>query len=275
MNSRLVRGVVCIAVAGLALAAFSSTALATVFYSSTFTGDGDSGISSSKIYTHAANVRGAVVTINGVPFETGDASGTNWTLANATSTNSGSGAGGVTGNVGQLFNDFRYGPTDGVATLTLTNLTPGQTYTATWYNKAWGNQGERIVKVAGSDGFATSFDENLGGNNAGNLLSARYVAPATGTYSFNFYNASAAFHHYGFSNEESSGATAPPRFETATYNGDADCGIEISTLYTHTVDSAGTAALRYVNGVMFERATPPTGGVSSGTNWTITGANSG
>ena len=87
MNSKVLRGVACIAVAGLVVAASGSTALATIFYSSTLTGDGDSGISSSKTYTHAANVRGPLVTINGVPFEASDTSGTNWTLANATSAN--------------------------------------------------------------------------------------------------------------------------------------------------------------------------------------------
>ncbi|NQT37848.1 MAG: hypothetical protein HQ581_10185, partial [Planctomycetes bacterium] len=64
-------------------------------------------------------------------------------------------------------------------------------------------------------------------------------------------------------------------FSTATMSGDADSGIAVDKLYTHAVDTAGTAAGRSVNGVPFERGLAPVGGNASGTNWSITGANSG
>ena len=66
-------------------------------------------------------------------------------------------------------------------------------------------------------------------------------------------------------------------FSTGLFNNDADCGIQQSALYTHTVDTAGTNAsgFRSVNNVQFERALPPSGGNTSGSNWSITGANGG
>lgn len=255
----------------------ASAAHAGVFWSSAFTGDGDSGISAAKTYTHAANIRGGNVTVNGVLFTGGDASGPGWSLNGTSNTLNGSGAGNVSGSAGQLVSDFRYGPSNAQPTLTLTGLTPGASYVTTWYNKSWGNAGGRFIGVSASDGGGIRFDENFTGNNNGNQLRYGFVAPASGNITYTFANATDTYHHYAFSNEQAPAGSYQSPFSTALFNNDADCGIATSGLYTHAVDTAGTNAsgFRSVNNVQFERGQPPSGGNTSGSNWSITGANSG
>ena len=263
-------------VSGLLLVA--SGAAAGTFSSNAYTGDGDSGISAAKTYTHAANIRGTNVNINGVPFVSGDTSGAGWTLGGASSTFDNHGTAPIVGNIGQLVDDFRYGPANGPATLTLTGLTPGQTYKTTWHNKSFGGAGGRIVGVSASDGGGIMFDENFTGGTNGNQLNYGYVAPASGSVTYTFANGgSGSYHHYGFSNEEAPAGSFASPFSTALFNNDADSGIGTSTLYTHTLDTAGTngSGFRSVNGVQFERARPPAGGNTVGSNWSIAGANNG
>ncbi len=208
---------------GLVLAAPGHSARAGTFTVAPLTGDGDSAISTVKSYTHAADVvntwvsapwneAAASLTINGVAFEVGSTAGTNWSLSAPSIYTSDSGTGGVTGQVGELMRYFRYGPTSANATLTLTGLVPGESYTTTWYNKNWsgGFSGRTANITASDDGTTFLFDQNNSGNPS--MLRYAFVAPASGSITYTFANGSNSFHQYGFSNELTS---APNQWNVA------------------------------------------------------------
>jgi fibronectin-binding autotransporter adhesin len=202
-------------VVGLAVSAVVNLAAvgeAGVFSYAPLTGDGDSGIATSKTYTQAADIvnawtinpagGGQAVTINGVAFEVGGASGTNWSIITTDVYTGDSGPGNVTGQVGNLLRYFRYGPGSGNATLTLTGLVPDESYTTTWYSKGWDVAGGRIVNVSASDGGGPyTFDQDVYGQNNGNMLTYSFTAPASGSITYTFTATGASFHQYGFSNE--------------------------------------------------------------------------
>lgn len=172
------------------------------FSTTAFTGDADSGISSSKTYTHAINFNGANVTINGVTFTGGSTTGANYALTTTAGTSNGFNGhtNNVAGNANGLFTDFFY---NGTETLTLTGLTPGTTYTTTFYNNGFGNPGGRFATISDSVGNSIVFDENWTGEGNGNLLQDTYTADATGSVAFTFLPTSPGdtYHMYAFSNE--------------------------------------------------------------------------
>lgn len=207
---------------GALLAASAHSARAGTFIVLPLTDDASTGISTANTYTHAADVvnywslnpaAGAqAVTINGVSFEVGNLTGTNWSLNTSNIYTANSGSGGVTGNVGGLLGYFRYGPANGNATLTLTGLVPGESYTTTWYNKNWsGEFSGRIATITGSDdNTSLTFDQDNSGSPS--MLQYSFVAPASGSITYTFANGGASFHQYGFSNELTS---APNQWNVA------------------------------------------------------------
>jgi hypothetical protein len=130
------------------------------------TGDFDSTVSPLNTYTHAVDYfkgSGTPAVVNGVKFNGDtDAPGGqgNWTLANVGNTLSGGGSNFVTGGIGSVVNDFRYGgDANGVATLTLKGLTPGVSYVTNFYNRVWATV-PRNVDLTTSDGGTFSFDQD-------------------------------------------------------------------------------------------------------------------
>lgn len=166
--------------------------------------DASVGLSTNKTYTHAYNIRGTNLAINGVAFTgvtnyTGVAdsfgmSGWNNNTTGGSTIGAGSG-------LNALLNTFNYEGSP--EALTLTNLVVGESYILTFYNKAWGSPGaERVQSVTTSSGAATRFDENMGGEHNANLL--RYTFTATNsTERVQFERqGSGSFHLYGFSTEQ-------------------------------------------------------------------------
>ena len=169
--------------------------------------DASVGLSVGKTYTHAYNIRGTNLTINGVGFTgvtnfTGVAGSFGMSGWN-TFTTGGSVIGAGSGLHG-LLDTFNYNGLPGpgqTETLTLSNLVAGQTYILTFYNKAWDIAGNRIQNVLSPDGGTTVYDQNMGGTNNANLL--RYTFTATGTNDWvKFVSAvNGSMHLYGFTTE--------------------------------------------------------------------------
>ena len=113
------------------LAVQSGFAADATFSSGAFTGDADSGVSTAKTYTAIANIIGGDVTVNSKTFiGSGTAtSGTGWALTNVPNLFGGGGNHTTTfgaSSIDDLFDGFQFGGNPG--TLTLSDLTPGQTY---------------------------------------------------------------------------------------------------------------------------------------------------
>lgn len=163
------------------------------FTYTTFTGDADSGISSSNTYTCAVDMNGqASRTVNGVAFEavpgpgtitSGEYSGTNWSATGLIKDHAGD-ATNVTGAVGEMMSDFLYKGEP--ITITLTNLTAGSSYKTTFYSMAFGQPGEKWLNVTTSDGGSILFDQCYSGDRNGNLLMYDYTGPASGELTFTF-----------------------------------------------------------------------------------------
>jgi hypothetical protein len=176
---------------------------------SPWTNDADSGISVGKTYTHKVNFRateGVSTMVNGVAFENDSThGGTNWNLT-AASGDTGNGNYTVTGDGGELIRNFFYGASP-IPVLTLTGLTAGQDYVLTFYTRAWGNPGGRMINVTTSaDGRTVALDQNIGGETGGkgngHLFKYAYTAPASGSLAVTFTPQTAdSWHHYAFSNE--------------------------------------------------------------------------
>ena len=182
-----------------------------VFSTSSFTGDADSGISSTKTYTHAVDLNGSGETINGVAFAAGGAgtqNSLNYTLGiDSTGTYTGN-ANALTGSINKLATDFFYSTTSaGSESLLLSGLTPSTTYTLTFYCVGFGSAGGRQETLTDSQNTTpTIIDENASGSGNGFLLKDTYTTAASGagstSYQINFrVSAGGSFHEYGFSNE--------------------------------------------------------------------------
>ncbi len=195
-------------------------ALANEVMSSAWNNDADSGISSTKTYTHAVNfATDATTTVNGVEFiGSGTAlpqSGANWVYNNAsaglgayaismvgeTPNVTGAGAGLVT----DCLLDAGPGFTSGE--LTLSGLTPGQGYILNLYGVGlvWSAPNSRSNYFATSDGGTiTMIDQSEFGADNGQVLNYNYTAPANGVFSIAAIpavtNAGGVYCWYAFSN---------------------------------------------------------------------------
>lgn len=164
------------------------------------------GLSADKTYVSAVNIGGSALTINGVSFAgTGTAanpSGPGFTtsglpliLFNDQSA--------VTGSLGTLLDSFTYGGSP--QTVTLNNLSAGQTYNLTFYNRQWDASGPtRALNTTTTSGATLSFFESPAGGVQNSLNLLRYTFTATGTSEAITFTAPtiATFHNSGFSTEQ-------------------------------------------------------------------------
>ena len=191
-----------------------------VFNVFSWTGDGDSGLSSLTNYTAVADFNGdGTRVVNGVTFANTGASGSAYQLLSAPDTFGGF-ANALTGSSNLLASDFFFsGSTAGNANLTLTNLVPGQNYVTTWYNVGFGPAGGRFVNITpGDTGVPFLFDENQSGNGNGNLLTYSFTAVARQiTFGFDAVSNGDSFHHYALTNAGPSGSGGPVLTVTPTY----------------------------------------------------------
>ncbi len=167
----------------------------------TFTGDADSGVSTSKTYTHAIDLDGSGGNVNGVTFSPGGTGAqATYTLSGAGTPNASLTTNTLTGTMHSIATDFFYGGNP--ATLTLSGLTVGKQYLTTFYAAGFGAAGGRLQTASDSLGNVIYFDEDAAGQNNGTLLRDAFTATAsTVTFTFTPTVAGNTYHFYGFSNE--------------------------------------------------------------------------
>lgn len=191
-----------------------SAARAGTFSTFPITDDASTGISSSKTYTHAFDLhRGGAdphggndalpLTINGVPFASGETTGTDAVHGGSyTTTNLGNTFDNLnttqTGGIGDLLDDFIYQSANG-STVTLNGLTPSTSYRAVFYVPTeFGGASQTITANDASPGSLTT---DRGG---GKGIAYDYTtgpASTSITFTFSADNGNDGFHQYGFTNE--------------------------------------------------------------------------
>ncbi|MBT3192787.1 MAG: hypothetical protein HN341_09560 [Verrucomicrobia bacterium] len=237
------------------------------------TGDADSGISTNNTYTHKLDFGAdAGATINDVAFDAYNAFangtlGFSRAVSSGTADHIGNRANhNVTGNLVSLMADMYYnGSCDagGTTTWTLSGLTPGVTYDARIYTRAWSaSAGTRNVTLvfdpdgAGpisdstwqiSEDDATQIAPGLDAFNDAYYINYRFTAVSgedlviTATQDV----AGTSWHLYGISCQ-----IAPPITYTKI-TGDADCGISTDNTYTHKLDFGNGTVGATINSVAF------------------------
>ncbi|MCW1885116.1 Ig-like domain-containing protein [Luteolibacter flavescens] len=242
---------------------------------SAWTGDADSGIDSSFIYTHAFKLGNTTnTTVNGVQFfgRQGTLPGLfTWNGLNSTA-QFGAGVVQITGDSAALATPFRYGA---LPSLTLENLKPNTQYVFTVYGVAWdsatGSTPHRTVTFNSSLG-GTPYSVNLNqyGQNKGLKVKYTYTTDATGTpvtVSFPALSQSLDFHVSAFCNREATARPPAVNWTIHEWNNDADSGASPNHVYTHAQSYASTVS-QNINGVNFVGI----GGQNpSGTNCAVTG----
>ncbi|MGI8605391.1 MAG: PEP-CTERM sorting domain-containing protein [Verrucomicrobiales bacterium] len=169
--------------------------------------DASSGISASKIYTHAVDWAtddgGAVV--NGVTLGEGSAVGSNYTLTgtNFVFQNNPSNTFDSASGMFDLNDDFLFtGQQSPIQTLTLSGLTGGTPYIMTTYLSQGWNGAQQILS-ADDPGFTTlTTDRGEPGNPK--MISYSYMLDPGDTdvvFTFDAVNDADGFHHYAFTNE--------------------------------------------------------------------------
>ena len=168
-------------------------------------GDNDSGISSNFVYTTAVNLEGSTRTVNGVTFSgTTASSGSGWHLDGFSSSipsNHGSADSTATGDIGAILDDgFKY---SGTQKLTISGLTPGQTYVLALYSQAWGSSlRTNVITCSALSETITVHQDEYNGQTPDSLLTeCTYIANGTNvefTFSEN------SWHLYAFSNRHAS-----------------------------------------------------------------------
>ncbi len=162
-----------------------------------WTGDGNSGIDISKLYTHAVNFGefGNSV-INGLTF-TGSGSnlyGSNWKLVSASTTSLTGPVSSYTegknpavsgASLGLVSNFIKAADSDSAGALTISGLTPGLNYKLSVFSFGFEAAGGRSSYISTSDGIKFPvLDQDEFGDNGGQLLTYQYTAPNNGTFSF-------------------------------------------------------------------------------------------
>lgn len=185
-----------------ALLLWSATAAATA---GTFTvlpwqNDLTSGISELWTYTHAYNFQGNPVAVNGVNF-TGSSganpSAGNFSTSGFASVYGPNDANNITGNSYELARRFIYNGDP--QTVTLTGLTPGESYSTTLYSVGWEASGRTAIISAGGDNIFVDQD-NYGDNN-GIRVRYDFVADGGGSQTLSIDpQTTGTWHVYGFSN---------------------------------------------------------------------------
>ncbi len=150
--------------------------------SSAWTGDANSGISSSHTYTalqcFGRSTRGPV-TVNGVTFpQNFDTSGSGWSIGGSKSDWGNDDNAALTGESEKLGKDFIFNGKP--RTVTFTGLIPGKTYEASFFGVAWENSTTDRSQTFSVEGLAPAvINENEFENNNGTRISCTYVATGT------------------------------------------------------------------------------------------------
>ncbi len=215
------RDILFISIASL-LAVQAGFAADAIFSSGAFTGDADSGVGTAKTYTAIANIIGSDVTVNGKTFiGSGTAtSGTGWALTNVPNLFGGGGNHTTTfgaSSIDNLFDGFQFGGNPG--TLTLSELTPGQTYVATLYNEGWAWPGfdDRTNILTSSEGATIRY--NPDGLEASMLKYTFVATGATTTINTAQTRTNYSLHMYGLSNEQVFNNTWTPAVDSTWETG--------------------------------------------------------
>ncbi|MCX6872724.1 MAG: DUF2341 domain-containing protein [Verrucomicrobia bacterium] len=202
---------------GAALVTFNSAHAGTLSLPQLITNNATSGISSTNTNTHAVNMGGGAVTINGVTFAAGGTTGTGYSTTEF--------AGATSGNfsefpnpgdaVATMFDPFRFGNVG--QTLTITGLTPGQTYDARIYYREWVTDTNRSTLIRfdedGAGPLSASVTVNQDATQQAFYLSYIFTAtnaPLSVSFAGASGNTGASFHLSGFSVQTS----GPPELTT-------------------------------------------------------------
>lgn len=240
------------------------------------TGDADSGVDPSYVYTHAYNLGSAAnLDINGVTFLGRSASSPGlFTLSGLTGgTAFGAGVNQVTGNTGAMVNTFRY---DGDPAITLQNLKPNTQYVFTLYGAGWdlptsGNPYRSATFSSSLGGDKLTVNLNQYGQGQGMQVNYTYTTDAAGSPVTIFYPRTSlnagSFHTSGFSNREAVTGTPDVVWTQHPWTDDATSGVSPNHVYTHAFKFNSTQNFN-LNGINF---TGLTGANPTGANYTATG----
>jgi len=210
----------------------------------TWTGDADSGVDSSRNYSHAFNFgTTAGTTINGVTFTAAggaNPAGPGFVTAGFPSVYSGD-VNTITtagGGSAAMMKSFIYGGLP--ESITLTNLVPFVQYEATIYSVGWADTNSRPYGRAATFSVGTdrqTFNQDHFGTDNGIKFTYRYTANASGTVVLTYdatHNAPgtpSTIHTYGFSNSELVSTNAPVFYQqpkNRTISGGADVTFQVA-----------------------------------------------
>lgn len=236
---------------------------------SAWTGDGDSGIDSQYVYTHAVKFAlNSPVPVNGVNF-IGREGGTPGRFQ-LTDLNVGFGnpvPNNVTGDSANLAKNFRYnGANTGI---TLQNLKPSTQYVFTAYGLAFDAAGVYRSStfgsnIPGSDKFSVNLNHYGLGN--GIKVTYTYTTDASGTPVAISYptHGSGSWHTSAFSNREAVASSPAPKWSIQAWSDDDTSGVSPNHVYTHAI-SFGSATNFNLNGINFTGI--PGGNPTNGGNY--------
>lgn len=252
-----------------------------------FSNDADCGLSTNKTYTHLLDFpdNGNPATVNDVAFlsagMSGSTNGYSWSVsgnAPASAWNDPPNDSTRTG-IDRLLWDFQYGGTD--YTLTLSGLTPGQSYETRLYFRSFGGVSPNSPRkltffFSAGTAFLGSVNYNPDAQYTRSILGCRYTADAAGALSIRVlvHNSGHTCHVYGLSNEETAAPASPPAPaatypRVAAFTNDADSGLSTGKAYTHLLDFPANGNPATVNGVDFLAA--GMSGSALGYAWNTTG----
>lgn len=214
-----------------------------------WTGDEDSGVDRSYVYTHAYNFSGQDTVINGVPF-TGAAGANPHVEGRFTTVSMGNVYNGDANNITfagtggspALATDFVYSasvPPGTYETINLSGLAPGTEYVLTVYSVGWESPTTASRWATFSMGEdRLTLNQDLFDNDNGIRISYRYIADASGTAQFRIAPlnpANVSIHVYGFSNREAVSRNVAPAITTQPRSTTVAAGVPV----TFTVAASG------------------------------------
>ncbi len=195
--------------------------------------DASVGLSTTKSYLHAYNLGDTLSpVINGVPFTGLSAANPTVTTIFSTSGLPSAASGGTNlmtagSGLNILTNKLIYGGAPEV--FNFNNLTAGQTYTVTYYNRSWeaaynavagtGGRRQNLTATGASTGGLPNFDEDVGAAGQGSLTLLRYTfiaASNTQAISFSPVVAANTMHQYGVSVENVFAASTATTWSSGT-----------------------------------------------------------